>query len=379
VRRWVNLALVASAAGVAVAQGFVPAPTQRLLGGLLLGLVILAIVSQHNALRATLDEAHSAHQEQLESERRYHAVFDAGSDVILIYELEEGGRPGQLVEVNEAACRSLGYTRAQLLVMTVDEVCAPETRRDLREQARALGGATTVVYEAQYVTSRGQRLAVEVSTRLVQIGGRHVCLAVAHSIAARKELEDFLRGLTDRDELTGLLNRRGFYTHIDRIRRWAGQTRSQVLLVYLDVDGLKRVNDEMGHAAGDALLVATGDVLRLAFREGDVLARLGGDEFVAAALLARHQDEHLDRLMIADRLESAIRAKRAELGEGYDFSLSFGSILATSDELNDMNALLARTDQRMYKAKRARRRETEQDPVRTPPAAASAAAASRHR
>ena len=363
-RHWVNLALVASAAGVAVAQGFVPAPTQRLLGGLLLGLVILAIVSQRNALRATLGAAHRAHKEQLESERRYHAVFDAGSDIILIYELEDG-RPGRLVEVNEAACRSLGYARAQLLAMTVDQVHAPETQSDLREQARALSGTTTIVFEAQYLTSRGQRLAVEVSTRLVQIEGRRVCLAVAHSISARKEREEFLRGLTDRDELTGLLNRRGFYAQVDRVRRWAAQTHSPVLLVYLDVDGLKRVNDELGHAAGDALLVATGDVLRLAFREGDVLARLGGDEFVAAALLARHQDEHLDRLTIVDRLESAVRAKRAELGEGYDFSLSYGSILATSDELDDINGLLARTDQRMYKAKRARRREAEQDPVCT--------------
>lgn len=364
-RHWVNLVLIASAAGVAVAQGFVPAPTQRLLGGLLLGLVILAIVSQRNALQATLGAAHRAHKEQLESERRYHAVFDAGSDIILIYELEEGRRPGRLVEVNEAACRSLGYARVQLLAMTVDQVHAPETQSDLREQVRSLSGATTLVYEAQYLTSRGQRLAVEVSTRLVQIEGRQVCLAVAHSISARKELEEFLRGLTDRDELTGLLNRRGFYAQIDRLRRWAGQTHSPVLLVYLDVDGLKRVNDELGHAAGDALLVATGDVLRLAFREGDVLARLGGDEFVAAALLARHQDEHLDRIMIADRLESAVRAKRAELGEGYEFSLSYGSILATSDELGDIHGLLARTDQRMYAAKRARRCVAEQDPVYT--------------
>jgi diguanylate cyclase (GGDEF)-like protein/PAS domain S-box-containing protein len=357
-RGWVNLVLVASAAGVAVAQGFVPGGMQRLLGGLLLGLVILAIVSQRNALRATLDAAQTAHQEQLDSERRYHAVFDAGSDVILIYELEEDGRPAKLVEVNEAACRSLGYPRKQLLAMTAEELYAPETRREVREQTRALR-ADTVVFEAEHLTSTGQHLTVEVSIRFVQIGGRRVCLAVARSIEERKKLERFLRGLTDRDELTGLLNRRGFYAELERIQRRAAQTRSQVLLVYLDVDGLKRVNDEMGHAAGDALLVATGDVLRLAFREGDVTARLGGDEFVAAALLGRHQDEHLDRLMIAERLEGAVCSKRAELGAIYDFSLSFGSVVATAEELDDLDELLARADERMYTAKRARRREAQ--------------------
>ena len=67
-----------------------------------------------------------------------------------------------------------------------------------------------------------------------------------------------MRGLTDRDELTGLLNRRGFFGQVERVRRQAKLTHSQVLLLYLDVDGLKRVNDTMGHSAGDRLLVAVG-------------------------------------------------------------------------------------------------------------------------
>ena len=124
------------------------------------------------------------------------------------------------------------------------------------------------------MTSRGKRLLVEVSARLVQIDGRPLCLAVARSVAAHKELEGFLRGLTDRDELTGLLNRRGFFAQVEHVRRRAKLTHSQVLLLYLDVDGLKRVNDSMGHSAGDRLLVAVGDALRLAFRADDVLARL---------------------------------------------------------------------------------------------------------
>ena len=126
--------------------------------------------------------------------------------------------------------------------------------------------------------------------------------------------------------------------------------------MYLDVDGLKRVNDEMGHAAGDTVLVATGDALRLAFREEDVLARLGGDEFVALAVLGRCDDERLDLQAIEARFESAVRAKRKELGEDYAFAVSFGSLVVTSDELREIDELLARTDKRMYKAKRSRRR-----------------------
>ena len=127
--------------------------------------------------------------------------------------------------------------------------------------------------------------------------------------------------------------------------------------MYLDVDGLKRVNDEMGHAAGDGLLVAAADALRCAFREEDVVARIGGDEFVALALLGRRDDERLDCQAITTRLEDAVRVKRAELGDAYDFSVSSGSVIANADELDEIDELLARTDQRMYRAKRERRRE----------------------
>jgi diguanylate cyclase (GGDEF)-like protein len=145
---------------------------------------------------------------------------------------------------------------------------------------------------------------------------------------------------------------------VERIRRRARRAHSQVLLMYFDVDGLKRVNDEMGHAAGDELLVAAADVLRVAFREEDVVARLGGDEFVALALLGRREDERLDSQAISARLDEAVRAKREELGEAYDFSVSCGSVIANADELDEIDELLARTDQRMYTAKRERRRES---------------------
>jgi diguanylate cyclase (GGDEF)-like protein len=202
-------------------------------------------------------------------------------------------------------------------------------------------------------------MPVEVTARIVEIGGRRLCLTVSHSIAAHKELEEFLRSLTDVDELTGLLNRRGFFVKVDEIRRRARRGNRQVLLMYFDVDGLKRVNDEKGHAEGDKLLVAVADALRAAYRERDVVARLGGDEFAAMALLGRDRDELLDRQAIELRLQDALRAKREELGGDYELSVSFGSMVANHAELGEIDELLARADQRMYTVKRARRRESE--------------------
>jgi diguanylate cyclase (GGDEF)-like protein/PAS domain S-box-containing protein len=335
----------------------------EVLGILLFGLVLLTVVSQRNAISSTLRSLNAAHKEQLESERRYRALFDACSDVILVHRFEEDGRPGQIVEVNEAACLALGYARSQLLSMTAEDVLAPEARAQVRERGHALLDAGILAYETVQITSDRQRMAVEATARVVDIGGRRLCLTVSHSIAAHKELEEFLRGLTDVDELTGLLNRRGFFVKVDEIRRKAKRSDRQVLLTYFDVDGLKRINDELGHAEGDRLLVAAADVLRVAFREQDVVARLGGDEFVALALLGRRHDERLDREAIEARLNEAILAKRRELGEGYDFSVSLGSMVANHLELCSIDDLLARADAQMYEAKRARRRERTAHPL----------------
>jgi len=354
--RWTELVLVVCAAGVAVAQWLVPSTMQGVLSGLLLGLVILTVFAQRNALQVTLGSLSAAHAEQLAGERRYRALFDACSDAIMVYRLEDDGRPGQLSEVNEAACHSLGYARMQLLAMGAEDIHAPEARSDVRRRCQALPEAGSLVFETVYVTVDGRRLPVEVSARLVELGGRRSCLAVSHSIAAHKELEGFLRGLSDRDELTGLLNRRGFFTQVGAVRRLAQTSGAQVLLLYMDVDGLKRVNDVMGHAAGDALIKAAADTLRLAFREDDVLARLGGDEFVALALLGRHPDERLDRQAIEARLDEAVRVQREQLGEDYAFAVSSGTLIANWEELGEIDDLLTRADQRMYRAKRTRRR-----------------------
>jgi diguanylate cyclase (GGDEF)-like protein/PAS domain S-box-containing protein len=354
-KRWTDFVLVACAGGVAVAQWLGPVSMEGVLSALLFGLVVLTVVSRRNAVRLTLDSLNAAHQEQLESERRYRALFDACSDVILVHRFEDDGRPGRLVEANEAACLALGYSRAKLLAMTAEDVLAPEARQIVRGRSTALAEAGTLAYETVQVTSDGQRMPVEVTARIVEIGGRRLCLTVSHSIAAHKELEEFLRGLTDVDELTGLLNRRGFFVKVDEIRRRARRGNRQVLLMYFDVDGLKRVNDEKGHAEGDKLLVAVADALRTAYRERDVVARLGGDEFAAMALLGRDRDELLDRQAIELRLQNALRAKREELGADFELSVSFGSMVANHAELGEIDELLARADQRMYAVKRERR------------------------
>ena len=148
------------------------------------------------------------------------------------------------------------------------------------------------------------------SARQIEIHSQTLYLAIARDIATRKEEEERLLGISHRDDLTGLLNRRGFFAMVDQARPRARRLSAQVLLMYFDVDGLKHVNDRLGHAAGDVLVVAAADTLRLTFRQDDILARIGGDEFVALALLGRDH-ERLDQQTMLARLERNVADKRA--------------------------------------------------------------------
>ena len=154
------------------------------------------------------------------------------------------------------------------------------------------------------------------------------------------------------DELTGLLNRRGFLRVAEPELRRAQAGQRPLTLVYVDVDGLKALNDAAGHEAGDALLIETAALLRAAFRSTDVLARLGGDEFV---VLTRglHGDGAIIRHRIA-RLSQALHRSGAQSRE---ISLSAGVILANPCAVPALDDLLDRADKAMYEVKHAKLRD----------------------
>ena len=109
--------------------------------------------------------------------------------------------------------------------------------------------------------------------------GRFVRLEVATDITDRKKVEEELRAATMTDYLTGLLNRRGFFTLADQQCKLASRSKRAIALLYIDLDGFKHINDELGHEVGDQVLVETANILKRTFREADVIARIGGDEF----------------------------------------------------------------------------------------------------
>lgn len=158
--------------------------------------------------------------------------------------------------------------------------------------------------------------------------------------------EEILK-LSITDELTGLNNRRGFYLKSETALHAARRQRSTCLLVFLDVDGLKLVNDVQGHDAGDSLLADVAHLLRGTLRDSDVLARIGGDEFCVLIV-----EPDCDQLALRDRLLAAFDRFNEHSNRPYELSASVGLISVPAGEAHTVDELLARADELMYEEKK---------------------------
>lgn len=199
----------------------------------------------------------------------------------------------------------------------------------------------------------------EIDVKLLQALADATSVAM-ENVAVYAELEDRVRTRTEEltraqgeihqraitDELTGLLNRRGFY----EAARAALATDKPVLLAYIDADGLKPVNDRLGHAVGDAMLIDIADSLRAILRPTDIVARLGGDEFCVLMV-----DPPMDGNALRARLLEETDLRNIVPGRGYRLSASMGCIAAEHGDALELDHMLVVADRRMYAEKTARR------------------------
>ena len=176
-----------------------------------------------------------------------------------------------------------------------------------------------------------------------------MAMALSASLFERKRLEAHLVHLADHDPLTDLLSRRGFHAELWRQLAKAKRYGVRGSLLFLDLDDFKRVNDTLGHAAGDQVLNGLAALLRARLRDSDLLARLGGDEF--AILLPHTSGEQAST--VAEQLLAAIRGQTMAIeGRPVTVSASIGVALFPDDG-HSVEEVLAGADAAMYRAKAA--------------------------
>jgi two-component system, cell cycle response regulator len=166
--------------------------------------------------------------------------------------------------------------------------------------------------------------------------------------ALRRNAE-LLASLSLVDELTQLRNRRGFYELANQALKIARRENYQMGIFFVDLNGLKQINDQLGHLAGDQALRDTAEVLRKTFRESDIVARLGGDEFIALAHV-----QH-DTSVVRERLRDQLALHNATAARPYKLDVSIGTTVVSLTADDDIDALIALADAAMYEEKRASR------------------------
>ena len=181
---------------------------------------------------------------------------------------------------------------------------------------------------------------------------RSLLVRVIRYACERNRLMTDLQSLALVDTLTGLYNRRGFVTIAEEQLKLAYRMGHSVALAFIDLDGMKQINDGLGHEAGDQALVHTAGILRSTFRASDIIARLGGDEFIVLAIAARNG--------AVNRLNKRLRQALARHNEQQSpptlsFSVGFAHYNPLTSDRTSIENLMTQADQAMYVEKQSHR------------------------
>ena len=170
----------------------------------------------------------------------------------------------------------------------------------------------------------------------------------AQELHRRDRLEEEIHRISITDVLTGMLNRRGFFLHAERSFKVARRQGIPSALIFADIDGLKAVNDALGHDVGDRLIQDGARILQDSFRDSDVVARLGGDEFAAFTLGSTEPQ------VILARIQQQIESLRQRASLPYQISFSTGIVQCDPASDITLSEYLSRADKQMYDQKKGR-------------------------
>ncbi|HXE79502.1 MAG TPA: diguanylate cyclase [Vicinamibacterales bacterium] len=346
-----QVACVALVVGLAIDAELLTGPTVRRLVAERQELSAAAADRDGAVRRAREMEARA-----VEAETRFRSLFESAGLGMALCNGE-----GQLLEVNRSLCDLLGYSarelhRTSLLALThKDDV--PNAAALLRAIAGGASGPFRL--EQRYLTADAREIIAQVTVSVVRgaLGEVLYCPVQIENITARRRAEESLarytanlQALTLTDDLTGLHNRRGFRTVSEQLCAAQRRSKQPLMLVAVDVDYLKAINDTWGHEAGDRAIVIVASALHKSFRTSDVVARVGGDEFLCMLPNAGSEDVTQIRLRIASRIARELE----EMPQEFPLTVTVGAAIAPPLAPVHLDNLMREADRALYAAKRGR-------------------------
>ncbi|HJZ79996.1 MAG TPA: diguanylate cyclase [Pyrinomonadaceae bacterium] len=298
---------------------------------------------------------HIAEQERIskalrETEEHFRNAFDYAAIGMALVSPQ-----GNWLRVNRSLCDLLGYSEHELLNSSFQAVThGDDLGKDLANLYRLMQDETpNCQVEKRYVHRLGQIVWALSSVSLVRDSDKqpvHFIFQI-QDITERKRAEAALQSLSLVDELTGLYNRRGFLAVAEKSLAEIRLNEKIPAIVYADLDGLKEINDSLGHHEGDRALAKAAEILKDSFRSSDIVARIGGDEFVVLAALA--PDEVPETLRL--RLQENFDASNAVKNSPYNLAVSVGIAHFDDEQNHSIEELMAQADRAMYEDKRRKR------------------------
>ncbi|MDQ6768993.1 MAG: diguanylate cyclase [Gemmatimonadota bacterium] len=276
------------------------------------------------------------------------SLFESAPEAIAILDQHD-----HIIRINAQFTALFGYADEEAIGENINDLIVPEglVVEGANLTARVSAGENLSAESLQRHKD-GHTFWVSIAATPFRVGdepGR--VYAMYQDISARKRAEEELKALLLVDELTGLPNRRAFITLSEQALKLAMRMERDVVMIFIDVDHLKHINDTWGHLAGDRALIDTARVLKESCREADIIARLGGDEFVALMTVESDQTAEL----VCERIKARVESHNRETTSDYPLSLGVGAT-RTKAEGTMLADLLAQADTALYEQKRARGR-----------------------
>lgn len=285
-----------------------------------------------------------------EKEMQIKAVVDSVGEGIIIID-----QTGAIDSFNAAASQIFGYSSSEVLGKNLKMLMPPEMRapHDVSMKRYLNGGEPHVIgrkgVELSGVRKNGTIFALELTVNEIHLDQYRMFVGIVRDITARKEIEERMTFLAQYDSLTKLPNRALFMDRLESAVARANRSQTTLAVLFLDLDGFKKINDNFGHQIGDDLLKQFGARLKSAVRNTDTVARLGGDEFTI--ILEDLTDTTRDIKIVADKIIEAMQ-NPFDLGEQQiTVTTSIGIALHKAEEINP-DDLLRRADAAMYQAKK---------------------------
>lgn len=278
-----------------------------------------------------------------ESEEKFRTIVN---NVNLGVYRSTGASPGHFLQVNPAFARMFGYNSIKKLLRAPVEKFYknPRERIQFLRDVSINGEVQNRKIQLKRCDGSVFWASIYAKAHFDENGVLKWIDGVIEDITEQIIMEERLHALSLTDELTGLYNRRGFLTLAEHQLKIAHRTKKSILLLFMDMDNLKDINDEFGHTMGDRALIITTKILKKAFRESDIIARIGGDEFVVLTLEIKKTSGSAFYDRLKQNLDKFNKISRLP----FKISLSVGWSYYEPTRPRSITLLLKQADHMMY-------------------------------